>query len=154
MIYSTSRRGAIPQLDASARFDLTQFLDLVAGTGRSFLCDVVRPDTIDSAWATATLRDNPTGTVSTPLPRTCVSPSSGWRQVKHGGHCRRQRHTDIEQHDEIRGRPDVPSVDSVALTSSTIKRRLETGTLSGWTPSGPRTSVTTTAFCLVTHPGT
>ncbi len=37
------------------------------------------PDTLTYDWATATLKDNTTGTTTTVLAKTCVS-SSGWVQ--------------------------------------------------------------------------
>jgi hypothetical protein len=49
----------------------------------SFWYNVACPDTVTYDWATATLRDNTTGTTSTVLAKTCVS-SSGWRQVSAG----------------------------------------------------------------------
>jgi hypothetical protein len=52
------------------------------GTSLSFWYNVTCPDTVTFDWATATLRDNTTGTTTTVLARTCVA-SSGWRQVTH-----------------------------------------------------------------------
>ena len=46
----------------------------------SFWYNVTCPDTVTYDWATATLKDNTTGTTSTVLGKTCVS-SSGWKQV-------------------------------------------------------------------------
>jgi hypothetical protein len=54
-----------------------------SGTSLSFWYNVTCPDTVQYDWATATLRDNTTGTTTTLLPRTCVNPTSGWRQVTH-----------------------------------------------------------------------
>jgi len=51
-----------------------------AGTGDTtltFWYDVVCPDTVTYDWATATLKDNTTGTTVTVLAKTCVS-NSGW----------------------------------------------------------------------------
>jgi len=53
-----------------------------SGSTLSFWYNVTCPDTVTYDWATATLRDNTTGTTSTVLARTCVA-SSGWRQVTH-----------------------------------------------------------------------
>jgi hypothetical protein len=53
-----------------------------SGTSLSFWYNVTCPDTVTYDWATATLRDNTTGTTTTILARTCVA-SSGWRQVTH-----------------------------------------------------------------------
>ena len=53
-----------------------------SGTSLSFWYNVTCPDTVTYDWATATLRDNTTGTTTAVLGRTCVA-SSGWRQVTH-----------------------------------------------------------------------
>jgi hypothetical protein len=45
-----------------------------------FFYNVTCPDTLTYDWATATLKNNTTGTTSTVLAKTCVS-SSGWLQV-------------------------------------------------------------------------
>jgi len=55
-----------------------------AATGDSklaFWYDVTCPDTVTYDWATATLKDNTTGTTTTVLPKTCVNPTSGWKQI-------------------------------------------------------------------------
>src|SRR5487761_1862932 len=54
-----------------------------AASGNStltFWYNVTCPDTVTYDWATATLKNNTTGTTTTVLAKTCVS-SSGWRQV-------------------------------------------------------------------------
>jgi serine protease len=50
-------------------------------TTLTFWYNVTCPDTVTYDWATATLKDNTTGTTTTVLPKTCVNPSSGWKQV-------------------------------------------------------------------------
>ncbi len=50
------------------------------GSTLTFWYDVVCPDTVFYDWATATLRNNSTGTTTTILAKTCVS-NSGWIQV-------------------------------------------------------------------------
>jgi hypothetical protein len=45
----------------------------------SFYYNLTCPDTITYDWATATLKDNTSGTTTTVLAKTCVS-SSGWLQ--------------------------------------------------------------------------
>ncbi|NUP46903.1 MAG: hypothetical protein HOW97_06245 [Catenulispora sp.] len=47
----------------------------------SFWYNVTCPDTVTYDWATATLRDNTANTTKTVLAKTCVNPSSGWKQV-------------------------------------------------------------------------
>ncbi|GAA1971829.1 hypothetical protein [Catenulispora subtropica] len=49
-------------------------------TTLAFWYDTVCPDTVTYDWATATLKDNTTGTTSTVLAKTCVS-NSGWKQI-------------------------------------------------------------------------
>ncbi|MEU5432132.1 hypothetical protein AB0G73_02010 [Streptomyces sp. NPDC020719] len=44
----------------------------------SFGYDVTCPDTVTYDWATATLKDNTTGTTTTVLPKTCTS-GAGWQ---------------------------------------------------------------------------
>ncbi|WP_438295445.1 hypothetical protein [Streptomyces sp. HUAS TT7] len=45
----------------------------------SFWYDVFCPDTVTYDWATATLKDNTTGTTTTPLAKTCTN-NQGWKQ--------------------------------------------------------------------------
>ncbi|MFE9555651.1 hypothetical protein ACFYMW_09895 [Streptomyces sp. NPDC006692] len=45
----------------------------------SFWYDVFCPDTVTYDWATATLKDNTSGTTTTPLTKTCTS-GQGWKQ--------------------------------------------------------------------------
>ncbi|MEZ0106434.1 hypothetical protein ABH920_000415 [Catenulispora sp. EB89] len=55
-----------------------------AGTGNSnlaFWYNVTCDDTVQYDWATATLKDNTTGTTKTVLAKTCTNPTSGWKQV-------------------------------------------------------------------------
>ncbi|WP_370354953.1 hypothetical protein [Catenulispora sp. EB89] len=47
----------------------------------SFWYDVTCPDTVTYDWATATLKDTTSNTTTTVLPKTCVNPTSGWKQV-------------------------------------------------------------------------
>jgi serine protease len=49
-------------------------------TTLTFYYDVFCPDTVTYDWATATLKDNTTGTTTTPLGKTCVN-GSGWKQI-------------------------------------------------------------------------
>jgi len=46
----------------------------------AFWYDVTCPDTVNRDWATATLKDNTTGTTKTVLAKTCAA-NSGWKQV-------------------------------------------------------------------------
>ena len=56
------------------------FIAPTGSTKVSFWYNVTCPDTVTYDWATATLKDNTTGTTSTVLGKTCVS-SSGWKQI-------------------------------------------------------------------------
>ncbi|WP_194919340.1 putative Ig domain-containing protein [Catenulispora rubra] len=61
---------------------ITQTLTAPSATSTlTFWYNVTCPDTVTYDWATATLKDNTTGTTTTPLAKTCVNPSSGWKQV-------------------------------------------------------------------------
>ncbi|WP_369264620.1 hypothetical protein [Streptomyces sp. R35] len=58
-----------------------QTFDAATGEAQlSFWYNVSCPDTVTYDWATATLRDNTTGTTATLLPRTCTN-GQGWRQA-------------------------------------------------------------------------
>ena len=46
----------------------------------SFWYNLTRPDDVAWDWATATIKDNTTGTTATVLAKTCIA-SSGWKQV-------------------------------------------------------------------------
>jgi hypothetical protein len=60
---------------------IQQTFTAATGTSKvSFWYNVTCPDTVTYDWAQATLKDNTTGTTTTPLAKTCVS-SSGWKQI-------------------------------------------------------------------------
>ncbi|HXP21094.1 MAG TPA: putative Ig domain-containing protein [Streptosporangiaceae bacterium] len=61
--------------------NIAQTFTATGGTTLTFWYDVVCPDTVTYDWATATLRNVTTGHTSTVLGKTCVNPTSGWRQV-------------------------------------------------------------------------
>lgn len=72
MLGSTS-----PSTDSSA----AQTFTVPSGSSKvSFYYNVTCPDTVSYDWATATLKDNTSGTTTTVLAKTCVS-SSGWKQI-------------------------------------------------------------------------
>jgi len=59
---------------------ITQTFTAASGnTKLTFWYDVTCPDTVTYDWATATLKDNTTGTTTTVLAKTCVA-NSGWVQ--------------------------------------------------------------------------
>ena len=59
---------------------LTQTFTAPTSSTLSFWYNVTCPDTVSHDWATATLKDNTTGTTKTVLPKTCAA-SSGWKQI-------------------------------------------------------------------------
>jgi putative Ig domain-containing protein len=61
--------------------DIAQTFTVPSGDAAlAFWYNVTCPDTVTYDWATATLKNNTTGTTTTVLAKTCVS-SSGWKQV-------------------------------------------------------------------------
>jgi Putative Ig domain len=82
----------------------------------SFWYNVTCPDTVTYDWATATLKDNTSGTTSTVLAKTCVS-SSGWKQVTAtvtAGHS--YTLTLTSKDDNYPGDPTSTKYDDVALS--------------------------------------
>jgi hypothetical protein len=121
-------------------------------TGLSFWYRVTCPDTLTYDWATATLKDNTTGTTTTVLAKTCV-PAGAWTQstgAVTAGHS--YTLTLISHDDNYAGDPTYTLYDDVTLTgattpppspSSITNGGFESG-LSGWTTAGAATAVTTT----------
>ena len=117
----------------------------------SFYYDVFCPDTVTYDWATATLKDNTAGTTSTPLSRTCINPSSGWRKVSSSVIAGHSYTLTLTSHDDnYAGDPTYTVFDDVALSNVVVTGGItnggfETGNFSGWTTSGASTSVESAA---------
>ncbi|HJQ44202.1 MAG TPA: protease pro-enzyme activation domain-containing protein [Jatrophihabitantaceae bacterium] len=97
---------------------VTQTFTVPSGrTSLSFWYDNVCPDTITYDWATATLRDNTTGVTSTVLAKTCVNPSSGWRQVTKAVTALHSYTLTLTSHDDnYAGDPTYTNYDDVTLS--------------------------------------
>ncbi|TMA25546.1 MAG: hypothetical protein E6J78_17225 [Deltaproteobacteria bacterium] len=75
--YAAALGATTPTTDSS----ITQTFTMPAGASTiSFWYKVGCPDTVTYDWATATLKDNTTGTVVTLLPRTCTN-TGAWQQA-------------------------------------------------------------------------
>ncbi|ACU69091.1 Ig family protein [Catenulispora acidiphila DSM 44928] len=69
-------------LNPSSTSTIAQTFTAGAGNSRlAFWYNVTCDDTVQYDWATATLKDNTTGTTKTVLAKTCTNPTSGWKQV-------------------------------------------------------------------------
>ncbi len=127
---------------------IAQTFTAPAGTGTvSFWYNVTCPDTVTYDWATATLKDNTSGTTTTPLGKTCVS-SSGWKQVTASIVAGHSYTLTLTSHDDnYPGDPTYTRYDDVTLgaapASGITNGGFESGSLSGWTASGAATGVTT-----------
>ena len=119
------------------------------GATLAFWYNVTCPDTVTYDWATATLADTTAGTTATVLAKTCLA-SSGWRQVSATVVSGHNYTLTLTSHDDnYPGDPTYTRYDDVTLTptpppsTGITNGGFEIGNLSGWTASGPATSVTT-----------
>ena len=115
----------------------------------SFWYQVRCPDTVTYDWATATLKDNTTGTTTTLLGKTCNN-NATWVKVSGGvtaGHS--ETLTLISHDDNYAGDPTYTLFDDVAIsapvTNPVVNPGFETGSFSGWTTGGQATSISSTA---------
>lgn len=126
---------------------LSQTFTVPGGMGvLSFWYRVTCPDSVLYDWATATLRDNTTGTLTTPLARTCTTAGS-WTLVMAPVNPGDTYTLTLFSHDDnFAGDATYTLYDDVALSAAGIANGgFETGDLTGWTHSGAATSVVTTA---------
>jgi putative Ig domain-containing protein len=78
--HSGSHAAELGNSNPSGSSSITQTFTAASGNSKlTFWYNVTCPDTVTYDWATATLKDNTTGTTSTVLAKTCVS-NSGWVQ--------------------------------------------------------------------------
>jgi hypothetical protein len=118
------------------------------GTQLSFWYQVTCPDTVQYDWATATLKDNTTGTTMTMLAKTCTS-DGVWRQATapltpgHSYTLTLANHDDNYAGDATFTRYDDVAIGATAA-SPIVNGDFETGDLSGWSSTGA-TSVSTSA---------
>ncbi|HLJ03131.1 MAG TPA: putative Ig domain-containing protein [Solirubrobacteraceae bacterium] len=138
---------------------IAQTFTVPSGSGSlSFYYNVTCPDTVTYDWATATLKNNTTGTTSTVLAKTCVA-SSGWKQVTATVVAGDSYTLTLTSHDDnYSGDPTYTKYDDVTLGAAPpagiTNGGFETGSLSGWTASGAAHSVTTSgchsgAYCAL-----
>jgi hypothetical protein len=129
---------------------ISQTATAPAGSGSlSFWYEVVCPDTVTYDWATATLKDNTTGTTTTVLGKTCTN-TGAWSSVSASvtaGHS--YTLTLISHDDNYAGDATYTLYDDVAfaapVTNPFSNPGFETGSFSGWTTGGQATSISTTA---------
>jgi Fe-S cluster assembly iron-binding protein IscA len=137
--------------------NIAQTFTAPAGTtGLSFYYKVVCPDSVTYNWATATLKDNTTGTTATILAKTCTN-SGAWVQVTAGITAGHSYTLTLTSHDDNYNNPPDPTYtlfDDATLTSTPpppsgiTNGGFETGNFSGWTTSG------TTSISTSSHSGT
>ena len=127
---------------------LAQTFTAPSGGGQlTFWYKMTCPDTLTYDWATATLRDNTTGTTTTMLPKVC-STNSTWVQISAnltGSHS--YTLTLLNHDDNYVGDATYTLFDDVAIgaapASAIVNGGFETGTLSSWTSGGVASSVVT-----------
>jgi serine protease len=126
--------------------NIAQTFTVPSGNGTlAFWYNVTCPDTVTYDWATATLKNNTTGTTTTPLAKTCVS-SSGWKQVTASVIAGDSYTLTLTSHDDnYSGDPTRTLFDDASLSAATanpvVNGGFEAGTFSGWTTSGAATSI-------------
>jgi hypothetical protein len=126
---------------------IVQTFDVPAAGGTlSFWYNVHCPDTVTYDWATASLRDNTTGTTTTVLPKTCPT-SATWTKVSASLVAGHNVTLTLTSHDDnYVGDATYTWFDDVTISapvaSSIVNPGFEEGTLNGWT-SGGKTGMST-----------
>jgi hypothetical protein len=123
-------------------------------TSLSFWYQVHCTDTVTFDWATATLKDNTTGTTTTPLGHTCTN-SGTWVKNSSSVTAGHSYTLTLIDHDDGYNSPPDPTYtlyDDVALSAPVsnpvVNGGFETGDFTGWTTSG------VTAISSTAHSGT
>ncbi len=113
-----------------------------AGGTLSFWYQMSCPDTLTYDWATATVKDNTSGSSSTLLGKTCAT-TGGWVQVSGqlGSMAGHSVTITLTSHDDNYSTdPTYTRFDDVAISapvvSPLVNGGFETGILAGWSPSG------------------
>jgi hypothetical protein len=145
--YAARVGSTSPGTDSS----IAQTFTVPSGGGTlSFWYQVHCPDTISYDWASATLRDNNTGTTTTVLSPTCPA-TAVWQQATYNlsssaGHS--VTLTLANHDDDYPSDPTYTFYDDVTILASianpVVNPGFETGTLSGWSGAGA-TAVTSAA---------
>ncbi|MEO7022456.1 MAG: protease pro-enzyme activation domain-containing protein [Ktedonobacteraceae bacterium] len=127
---------------------ISQTFTAPSGSGTlSFWYQVNCPDSVQYDWATATLKDNTTGTTSTILPNICNN-NATWVRVSANVKAGDSYTLTLTSHDDnYAGDPTYTLFDDVALSGPVINPvsnpGFETGNFSGWAVAGT-TSISNT----------
>ena len=166
---ATSHSGAasavVGSTSATTDSSLTQSFNAPSGaTQLSFWYQVHCPDTVTYDWASATLKDNTTGTTATMLANTC-SNTATWAQATAAVTAGHSYTLTLANHDDnYSSDPTYTLYDDVAFNGAPPPPPPPTGTtltngnfasgLTGWTVVGTCTAVTGGAQCGSTSPTT
>ena len=150
----SARAGATTPTNGDSSIAQT-FTAPSGGGALTFWYQVVCPDTLTYDWATATLVDNTSATTTTMLAKVC-SNTGTWQQSAAAALTGSHSYTlTLTSHDDnYASDPTYTLYDDVVIGGAPppppppppnpiVNGGFETGTLSGWTPSGAATSVTT-----------